>query len=124
MIYVTNQENELVGHINLEDLVLRPSHTKLQSILKKDEFVVNASEDREIIAQEMVRYKLDAVPVVSDANIFLGMIDSGELADIIEQEAAEDVYKIAALSPIKHTYFETPFIKLFYQRVSILAFLI
>lgn len=124
VIYVTNQENELVGHINLEDLVLMPPQTKLQSIIKKDPFIVNASEDREKIAQEMVKYKLSSVPVISDTNIFLGMIDSDELADIIEQEAAEDVYKISAVAPIKHTYFETPFIKLFYQRATILSVLL
>lgn len=124
MIYVTTQENELVGHINLEDLVLMPPQTKLQSILKKDQLIVNAKEDREKIAQEMVKYKLSSVPVISDANIFLGMIDSEELADIIEQEAAEDVYKISALSPIKHTYFETPFLQLYYQRAIILSALL
>jgi magnesium transporter len=124
MIYVTNQENELVGHINLEDLVLMPPQTKLQSIIKKDQLIVNANEDREKIAQEMVKYKLSSVPVISETNIFLGMIDSEELADIIEQEAAEDVYKISALSPIKHTYFETPFLKLFYQRATILSVLL
>lgn len=124
VIYVTTQENELVGHITLEDLVLMPPQTKLQSIIKKDELVVKADEDREKIAQEMVKYKLSSVPVISDSNIFLGMIDSEELADIIEQEAAEDVYKISALTPIKHTYFETPFLKLYYQRATILSILL
>ena len=28
---------------------------------------------------------------------------------MLEQEAAEDVYRISAVGNIKHTYFETPF---------------
>lgn len=122
-IYVTNQVNQLVGHINLEDLVLKNPKTLLASILRKDELRVKVQEDRERIAHQMVHYKLLTVPVVGDNNEFLGVIPSDTLVDILEQEAAEDVYKISALTPLKHTYFETPFAKLLYQRSSILIVL-
>ncbi len=123
-IYVTNQDNELVGHVNLEDLLLKNPKTRLSSILRKNELVVQSEEDRETVAQKMVRYKLMTVPVVGDGSVFLGVIPSDTLVDIIEQEAAEDVYKISALTPIKNTYFETPFTSLFYQRASILVILL
>jgi magnesium transporter len=119
-IYVTTQDNELVGHINLEDLVLKHPKTRLTSILHKNELVVQVHEDREAIAHKMVHYQLMTVPVVGDNNIFLGIIPSETLVSIIEEEATEDVYKISALKPIKDTYFETPFMSLFFQRTLIL----
>ncbi len=122
-IYVTNQENELVGHVNLEDLVLKHPHTRLSAILRKNELVVHVQEDQEEIAHRMVHYKLMTVPVVGDKNVFLGVISSDTLVDVLEQEAAEDVYKMSALTPIKHTYFETSFVRLLYQRSSILIVL-
>lgn len=122
-IYVTNQDNELIGHINLEDLVLKNPQTRLGSILRKNELVVDVNQDQETIAHQMVHYKLMTVPVVGEHNVFLGVIPSDTLVDIIEREAAEDVYKISAMTPIKHTYFETPFLKLLYQRSSILIIL-
>ena len=123
-IYVTNQENELVGHINLEDLVLKPPQTRLSSILRKNELVVTVDEDQEKVAHQMVHYNLMTVPVVGENNVFLGIIPSEELVSIIEQEAAEDVYKISAVGPIKHTYFETPFSQLLFQRSWILVVLL
>ena len=63
------------------------------------------------------------VPVVGENDVFLGVIPSDTLVDILEQEAADDVYKISALTPIRHTYFETPFAQLLYQRSSILIVL-
>ena len=123
-IYVTNQNNELVGHINLEDLVLKSPQTRLSSILRKNELVLRPDEDQEKIAQQMVHYNLATAAVVGDNNVFLGMIPSEEVAYIIEQEAAEDVYRMAAVGPIKYTYFETPFFKLLYQRSSILIVLL
>jgi magnesium transporter len=123
-IYVTNQENELVGHINLQDLVLKPAQTRLSSILRKNELVVGVNEDQERIAHQMVRYSEMTVPVVGENNVFLGIIPSEALVTVLEQEAAEDVYRISAVGDIKHTYFETPFLKLLFQRSSILIVLL
>lgn len=122
-IYVTNQENALVGHINLEDLVLKNPKTRLSEILRKNELVVDVDEDREAIAHKMIHYNLMTVPVVGEHDVFLGVIPSDTLVDIIEQEAADDVYKISALKPIRHSYFEMPFGQLLYQRSSILIVL-
>lgn len=123
-IYVTNQENELVGHIILQDLVIKPPQTRLSSILRKNELVIGVNEDQEKIAQQMVRYSEMIVPVVGENNVFLGIIPSEALVNVLEQEAAEDVYRISAVGAIKNTYFETPFVTLLLQRTPILILLL
>lgn len=124
VIYITDNNNKLVGHINLEDLVLQSPRTKLASIMKRNEYVAHADEDRETVAQKMLHYHLTTVPVVGQTEQFLGVIPSDTLAEIIEEEGAEDVYKISAMAPIKNTYFETPFFKLFFERGYILVILL
>ncbi len=123
-IFVTNRTLQLVGYINLEDLLLKSSKAKLSSIMHKNELIVNVDEDREIVAQNMIHYHITIAPVVDDHGIFLGAIPSDTLIDIVEQEATENVYRMSALSPIKHSYFETSFMRLLYQRVSILTILL
>jgi magnesium transporter len=92
--------------------------------MKPNELVVHAQEDREEVVQKMMHYHLTTVPVVNKENIFLGVIPSDTLAEVIEEEASEDIYRMSALTPIKHTYFETPFFRLLYQRSSILLVLL
>jgi magnesium transporter len=123
-IFVTNQENQLVGYINLEDLVLQLPTARLGSFLRKNELIVAVNEDQEAVAHNMVHYDLMTVPVVGDNNQFLGVISSDTLVEVIEDEASEDVYKMAAMAPIKETYFETSFFRLFYERSSILILLL
>ena len=123
-IYVTNQDNELVGHIGLEDLVLKNPKERLSSILRHNELAVNVDEDKETIAIKMRHYQLMTVPVVDKNFEFLGVIPSETLIEVVEDEAAEDVYRMSALAGIKDTYFETPFFKLFMQRSSILLILL
>jgi magnesium transporter len=123
-IYVTDRHHRLVGHIQLEDLVMHPSTVRISSFLRKNELVALANEDREVIAQRMVHYGLMTVPVVGDDNYFLGVISSETLVDVIVEEATEDVQKMAALTPMKYPYFETPFWRLLYERSYILIALL
>lgn len=123
-IYVTDKTNKLVGHIRLEDLVLKHPKTPISTFLQENELAALADEDQETIAQKMVHYHVTNVPVVDKENHFLGVIPSDTLIDIIEEEASEDVYRISAMTPIKQTYFETSFKRLIGERSFILIILL
>lgn len=123
-IFVTDQRNILVGHINLENLVLKSPKTRLTNFLKPNELIINVREDREDIAHKMVHYSLMIAPVVDENSSFLGVIPSETLVDIIEKEATEDVYKMSAMAPIKFPYFETSFFRVLYERSYILVALL
>lgn len=123
-IYVTDNSNRLIGYIRLEDLVLHRPTTRIGSLLKKNEFVARADEDREQIANKMVHYDLMTVPVVGDDNQFLGVIPTNTLIEVLVQEATEDLQKMSALAPLKYAYFETPFARLFFERSYILITLL
>ncbi len=123
-IYITDQDNRLMGHINLEDLVLQSPETRISSFLRENELVAHAQEDQETIAKKMVHYGLMTVPVVNEEYKFLGVIPSETLVDIIVEEAGEDVQKMSALAPMKNTYFETSFTRLLIERSIILVVLL
>lgn len=123
-LYVVNGEHRLVGHINLEDLVLQNPKERIGSFMAKNELLVRVDEDREKVAQDMMHYGLMTAPVVDDQNHFLGVIPSETLIDVISEEAREDVTRMAALTPLKYPYFETSIIRLFWERGYILIALL
>jgi magnesium transporter len=123
-IFVIDHTHRLVGHINLEDLVMQKPKSRIASFMHMNELVVLTTDDREKVAHEMVHYGLMIAPVVDTHNYFLGVISSETLVDVIVQEASEDVQKMAALTPMKESYFEIPLMRLFYQRGYILAVLL
>lgn len=123
-IYITDKNHCLVGFIRLEDLVLENPKAQIHSFMHKNEFVALAQEDRETVAKKMVHYKLSSIPVIDENNHFLGVISSGTLADVLVEEASEDVQKISALAPLKHPYFETSFFRLLFERGYILIALL
>ena len=119
-IFVLDKEYNLLGHINLEDLVLHKPDERISSFLRKNELVVRSEDDQEEVAKEMVHYGLITVPVVSSNNTFLGVISSEELVGVLVEEATEDVQRMASLPPMKLPYFEIPFWRLLYLRSYVL----
>ena len=123
-IFVVDKEHYLVGFVYLEDLIFNNPNVRISSFMHKNELVANANEDRETIAKEMVHYSVTTVPVVGSNNIFLGVISSDTLVDVLVEEAVEDVQKMAAVTPLTRPYFETPFFQSLYERSYILVILL
>lgn len=123
-IYVIDKDKRLVGHILLEDLVIQKPQMMLRSFMRKNLIVAQADDDQEAIAKKMVHYNLSIVPVVGNDNYFLGVITSQTLVGIIEEESAENVYRMSAMTPVKGTYFDASFFKLLYERSYILILLL
>ncbi len=122
-IFVTNQNGELTGYILLADLVLKTPKTRISTFMREADLIIPVDENQRDIAQAMKHYSLMIAPVVDNEGDFLGIISSDTLVEIIEQEASEDIYRMSAVTPIKQTYFDTSFIKLFSQRSTILILL-
>lgn len=123
-IYVTNQENHLVGYIMIESLVLQKPDVRLSQFMHKPVVEIDVNMDREEVARQMRHYDVTIAPVVGEHNYFLGVIHGDTLIDIISQEASEDVYHMSAMPAIKDTYFDTPFFKILFERSYILIILL
>lgn len=97
-IYVTKQNEELVGFILLKSLLLHPLDTKVITILEENLITVHPEDDQEYVANLMKKYDLVSIPVVDDNGIILGRITIDDIVDVIGEEAEEDIQKFAGLS--------------------------
>lgn len=123
-IYVVNQYQVILGFILLEDLVLQNEDDNILSFLKPITHVIDANEDQENVALYMMHYRLEIIPVLDREKHFLGVITSEIIARSIEDEASEDIFKMASLSPIEHTYFQTKVSQLILRRSTVLSVLL
>ena len=94
-IYVVDKEDRLVGRLSLKDLIVAKSDQKIADISKTKVDAVNVNEDDETVARIMVKYDLEAIPVVDDNNVLLGRITIDDIVDLLKEEADKD-YQMAA----------------------------
>src|SRR5205807_837900 len=63
-VYVTDQEERLLGVLNLRDLVLAPPTTPIGEIMNRQPLTVQADADQEVAARLLADHGLLAIPVL------------------------------------------------------------
>jgi magnesium transporter len=94
-VYVIDDDDVLVGVLSLRDLIVTPPSWTLEHIMHTRVKVVTDYMDQEEVATLVSRYDIMAVPVVDHDHRLVGIITVDDILDVIEEEATEDVLRMA-----------------------------
>lgn len=121
--FVTDKSRKLIGTVKLKDLVLNDEDKLIKEIMDDDIMSVNTLMDQEKVAQLIQDYDLTSVPVVDSENKLVGIITIDDVIDIIEEEATEDIEKMAAITPTEKPYLKLNVLDLYKSRIPWLLLL-
>ena len=76
-----------------------------------------SSSDKEKVALEMSKYDLLALPIVDRENRLVGIVTVDDAIDVIEEEATEDIEKMAAITPSDKPYLLTSVFSIWKNRI-------
>ena len=94
-VYVIDGLNHLVGILSLRELIIAGPETLIGDIMIQNVTSCNVRDDQEEVAEIMTKYDLLALPVVDDEDHILGIITVDDIVDVIQDEASEDIYRMA-----------------------------
>ena len=123
-IYIINPNKELLGVISMRELLTAQPEKKLREIMHRKVIKVEVNVDQEEVANQMSKYDLLAIPVVNQHNQLLGVITVDDALDVIEEEATEDIYKMAATSEFEITAAEEGILSGVFKRLPWLLILL
>ncbi|HHW00468.1 MAG TPA: magnesium transporter [Clostridiaceae bacterium] len=115
--YAIDEERHLEGTVTLKDIVLAGDDVKIENIMQKNPIYVKTHDDQEYVADIFKKYDLLAVPVVDNEKRLVGIITIDDVVDVIEQEATEDFYRMAAVQPSEESYLDTDVFTLARKRI-------
>ena len=104
--YVVNDQRRLIGHISLKDILLANSDDLVSDVYVRDIICVKTTTDQEEVGKLFKKYDLTVMPVVDSEDRLVGIITIDDIMDIMEEEATEDIEKMAAISPSDKPYLE------------------
>jgi magnesium transporter len=93
-VYVIDRRGHLVGVLSMRDLILARPTTLLRDIMRPNVRSVPATMDQEAVARLMRRLGYLAMPVVDEKHRLAGLITFDDVADVLEEEATEDVQRM------------------------------
>ncbi len=112
VLYVVDDRGELLAYVRLQDLVLHHNSDLIARLMITDLKAIAAEEDQELVAQLMQRYDLVQIPVVDDDNRLLGVVTFDDIAEIIEEEASEDIMYLAGVTDDEESPTTPPWISI------------
>ncbi|MCC6746539.1 MAG: magnesium transporter [Deltaproteobacteria bacterium] len=98
-VYVVNEHGQLQGVVSLRQLVTNRPDTRLVSLMTSDVISIQTDVHQEEVAKLASRYGLLAIPVVDPANKLLGIVTLDDVIDVLHEEAAEDILRMAGAGP-------------------------
>ena len=121
--YVTDASRRLLGIVTVKDLLLNEKTCVIGNIMDENIIFANTLDDKEEVAGQFEKYDLMALPVVDKENRLVGIITVDDAIDVIQDEATEDIEKMAAILPSDKTYFRTGVFSTFKARIPWLLLL-
>lgn len=120
--YVTDSR-KLIGMVTLLDLLTSDDDTSISDIMDTNIILVNTYEHRESVAKKLSKYDFVAMPVVDNEERLVGIVTFDDVMDVLQEEATEDIEKMAGISHNDESYFKTSVFKHVKNRMFWLMFL-
>ena len=121
--YVTAADRRLIGLVTVKTLLLSDKATTVGEIMERNVISVRTDTDRELVAQELSKYDFLAMPVTDGENRLVGIVTFDDAIDVMQEEATEDIEKMAAIIPTDKPYLKTGVVESFIKRIPWLCLL-
>lgn len=121
--YVTDSRRKLEGIVTVKDLLLSPKTETIRNIMETNIKSVSTHTDQEEVARELSKYDFLAIPVVDNEERLVGIVTVDDAIDVLQEEATEDIEKMAAITPSEKPYIKTGVFATWKQRVPWLLIL-
>lgn len=121
--YVIGSRRKLFGTISLRDLLLNSKDAIVGDLMDENIVSAHTLDDKEEVAAMFDRYDMLALPVVDSEGRLVGIVTVDDAIDVIQEEASEDIEKMAAILPGEKSYLKTGVFETFKSRIPWLLFL-
>lgn len=121
--YVIDEGRHLIGLVSIRTLLLADEDVIIGDIMEKNIISVKTLDDQEYVASSLSKYDFLALPVVDTETRLVGIVTVDDAIDVLQDEATEDIEKMAAIVPTDKPYLKTGVFDMFKARIPWLLLL-
>ena len=121
--YVVDSQRILKGTVALRFLIMMPEDAVIGDFMNDNVISIRTLTDQEEAARMFQKYDFTAMPVVDNEDRLVGIITIDDIVDILQEEATEDIEKMAAIVPTDKPYMKTGVFETWKKRIPWLLLL-
>ena len=123
MLYVTDAHGVLIDDIRIREFLLAAPAARVRDLMDRRFVQLTVTQDQEEAIDIFRRNDRNALPVVSDQGILLGIVTIDDILSIREQEDTEDMQKLGGSEALDEPYLTMPLLTLVQKRAGWLVVL-
>ena len=121
--YVLDATKHLIGVLSIKELLLSQPDVLIDDIMETNVIFCNTLTDQEEVTHIIKKYDLLCIPVVDAEKRMVAIIKIDDIIDVNDEEATEDIQKMAAITPSDTPYLKTSVWRIWLNRVPWLLIL-
>lgn len=121
--YVTDDKKHLIGVVTVKDMLLASVTETIENVMDTNLVTVETLEDKEQVAMKLSKYDFLALPVIDKEGCIVGIVTVDDAVDVLQEEATEDIQKMAAMLPTEKPYLKQSVFSIWKARIPWLLLL-
>lgn len=121
--YVTDGRRKLIGVVTVKKLLLSEKTALVENIMDTGIITALTTDDKEQVAMKFSKYDFLALPVVDREGCLVGIVTVDDAVDVLQEEATEDIQKMAAILPTEKPYLKQSVWSIYRARIPWLLLL-
>ena len=122
-IFVVDSDERLIGILSLRDLVVASPMLNVSDTMHRKVVKIKVDSDQEEAAELFKKYGISALPVVDEDDRLTGIITADDILHVVDDEATEDIHKMAGTISSDDSYLSTPSVSHWRNRIIWLVIL-
>jgi len=123
IVYVTDDKGNLLDDVKIREFILARLDQKVSDLMDGNYVALNVTDDQETAVDVFKKYDRVALPVVDKNGVLIGIVTVDDVLDVAEEEATEDIQKLAAVEVLEEPYPTIPIFSMVKKRVVWLTLL-
>ena len=121
--YVTDKKKHLIGVVTVKDMLLASKTELIADVMDSSVVTAETLDDKEEVAMMLSKYDYLAIPIIDKEGCLVGIVTVDDAVDVIQEEATEDIQKMAAMLPTEKPYLKQSAWRIWLSRIPWLLLL-
>ena len=122
-LYIVNEKGKLMDDVRIREILLAEFNQQILDLMDENYIALNVYDDQETAVEIFKKYDRIALPVVDSFGVLLGIVTVDDVFDVAEEEATEDIHKIAGVTALEEAYSSISLFEMIKKRGGWLALL-
>ena len=115
-LYVVDEKNRLIDDLTIGALLLAEEDTLVSDITDNHFVAISTTTSKEDAVSYFEKYDRNAIPIVTEAGVLVGIVTIDDILDQIESQNTEDIQKFGGVDALDEPYIQTHWFEMIKKR--------